>query len=81
MVGEDTVALSGVEFRLLHYFMLHAGHVLSRARLYEHIYNQAADNDSNVIEVHVSHLRGKLGKDIIKTRRGQGYVFSEQAQP
>lgn len=80
MVGEDTVALSGVEFRLLHYFMMHAGHVLSRTRLYEHIYNQAADNDSNVIEVYVSHLRSKLGKDIIKTRRGQGYVFSEQAE-
>jgi two-component system, OmpR family, response regulator len=81
MVGDKVVALSGIEFRLLHYFMMHAGHVLSRTRLYEHIYDHAADNDSNVIEVYVSHLRSKLGKDVIKTRRGQGYVFSEQADP
>jgi two-component system, OmpR family, response regulator len=81
MVGDDTVVLSGIEFRLLHYFMLHAGHVLSRTRLYEHIYDHAADNDSNVIEVYVSHLRSKLGKDVITTRRGQGYVFSDKAEP
>jgi two-component system, OmpR family, response regulator len=81
MVGDEVIALSGIEFRLLHYFMMHAGHVLSRTRLYEHIYDHAADNDSNVIEVYVSHLRSKLGKGTITTRRGQGYVFLEHAQP
>ncbi len=73
--GHEAVALSGVEFRLLRYFMLHAGQVLSRHRLYEHIYDFGVENDSNVIEVHVSHLRAKLGRHLIQTRRGQGYVF------
>jgi two-component system, OmpR family, response regulator len=79
MVAGVDIPLSGVEFRLLRFFMMHPGHVLSRARLYDHIYGDRADNDSNVIEVYVSHLRGKLGRDLIKTRRGQGYVFADPA--
>lgn len=79
MVAGVDIPLSGVEFRLLRYFMMHPGHVLSRSRLYDHIYDDGADNDSNVIEVYVSHLRSKLGRDVIKTRRGQGYVFADPA--
>ncbi len=67
--------LTGTEFRLLRYFMLHPGRILSRSHLTEHVYEQDADRDSNVIEVYVRRLREKLGKDIITTRRGQGYVF------
>lgn len=73
--GERTITLSGVEFRLLRYFMLHPGEVLSKAHLAEHIYENDADPDSNVIEVYVNHLRNKLGARCIATRRGQGYVF------
>jgi DNA-binding response OmpR family regulator len=69
------IALSGIEFRLLRYFLLHPGHVLSKADLAEHVYDNDSDRDSNVIEVYVNHLRKKLGADIITTRRGQGYVF------
>lgn len=69
------IPLSGVEYRLLRCFMLHAGQVLSQARLTEHVYDHAVEHDSNVIEVHVNHLRRKLGRDWIQTRRGQGYVF------
>ena len=70
--------LTGTEFRLLRYFMLHPGQILSKSRLTEHVYEQDADKDSNVIEVYVNRLRQKLGNDIIVTRRGQGYVFGER---
>ncbi len=67
--------LTGTEYRLLRYFMLNPGKVLSKTRLTEHVYEQDFDLDSNVIEVYVRRLRDKLGKQVIETRRGQGYVF------
>lgn len=73
--GARVIELSGVEFRLLRYFMLHPGQVLSKTHLAEHIYDNDTDRDSNVIEVYVNHLRNKLGSAYITTRRGQGYVF------
>jgi DNA-binding response OmpR family regulator len=75
VVGSQVHALTGMEFRLLRYFMLHRGEVLSKSRLAEHLYEYDQDKDSNVIEVYVRRLREKLGKDSIDTRRGQGYVF------
>ncbi|MCP4044083.1 MAG: response regulator transcription factor [Gammaproteobacteria bacterium] len=71
----ETFILTGTEFRLLRYFMLHPGQVLSKTRLTEHVYDQDFDRDSNVIEVYVRRLRDRLGKDRILTRRGQGYIF------
>lgn len=79
LAGSQVIALSGMEFRLLRYFMLHPGQVLSKTELNEHIYDNDSDRDSNVIEVHVSHLRNKLGAACIATRRGQGYVFGAPA--
>lgn len=74
--GGASVPLTGVEFRLLRYFMLNEGTVLSKSTLEERIYDDEASQESNVIEVYVRRLREKLGdKDLIKTRRGQGYVF------
>ena len=75
--GGQRCELTGVEFRLLRYCMLHPGRILSKTRLTEHVYEQDADKDSNVIEVYIKRLREKLGKDIITTRRGQGYVFGK----
>ena len=75
--GGQRWELTGTEFRLLRYFMRHPGRILSKSRLTEHVYEQDADKDSNVIEVYVNRLRQKLGKDVIHTRRGQGYVFGE----
>ena len=69
--------LTGTEFRLLRYFMLHAGQVLSKSRLTEHVYDYDSDKDSNVIEVFVNRLRHKLGDELIQTRRGQGYIFGK----
>ena len=75
--GEERWALTGIEFRLLRYCMLHPGRILSKTQLTEHVYEQDADKDSNVIEVYIKRLREKLGKEIITTRRGQGYVFGK----
>jgi DNA-binding response OmpR family regulator len=71
--------LTGTEFRLLRYFMLHPGKVLSKSRLTDHVYDNDSDKDSNVIEVYVRRLRQKLGEDLIETRRGQGYIFGGEA--
>jgi len=70
-----THKLTGIEFRLLRYFLLNPGRVLSKSRLTEHIYNFDSEKDSNVIEVYVRRLRQLLGNERIETRRGQGYVF------
>ena len=74
---DDGVAfeLTGTEFRLLRYFMHNSNKILSKSQLTEHVYDYDSDKDSNVIEVYVKRLRQKLGKDIIETRRGQGYIF------
>jgi DNA-binding response OmpR family regulator len=69
------IELTGTEFRMLRYFMLHPGVILSKSRLAEHVYDYDSDKDSNVIEVYVRRLRQKLGDDLIETRRGQGYIF------
>lgn len=73
----ETLALTGIEFRLLQYFMSYPEKVLSKQQLTEHVYDWDADHDSNVIEAHVKRLRQKIGKDLIETRRGQGYVFTD----
>lgn len=70
-------ALTGTEFRLLRYFMLHPGKLLSKSQLTEHVYDFDSDKDSNVLEVYVNRLRRKLGRSLIETRRGQGYVFGD----
>lgn len=70
-----SIALTGTEFRLLRYFLLHPDNILSKTVLTEHVYDFDSDKDSNVIEVYVKRLREKIGKDCIQTRRGQGYIF------
>lgn len=72
--GEE-VQLTASEFRLLRYFMLHPQQILSKSHLAEHLYDGETERDSNVLEVHVNHLRRKLGRAVIETRRGQGYIF------
>ncbi len=73
--GGEPRVLTAIEFRLLRYFMLNAGKVLSKARLGEHIYSESVEPDSNVLEVYVKRLRKIVGNDLIHTRRGQGYLF------
>lgn len=74
-----TVELTGTEFRLLRYMMVNSGKLLSKSRLTEHVYEGDADRDSNVIEAYIKRLRQKIGKSLIETRRGQGYIFGTNA--
>ncbi len=74
--GDEHVELTASEFKLLRYFMLHPNKILSKSHLNEHIYDGETERDSNVIEVHINHLRRKLGKDVIETKRGQGYRYN-----
>ena len=63
------------EFALLQELMLNAGRVLSREQLEERMYRWGEEVESNAVEVHVHHLRRKLGADTVKTIRGVGYVM------
>lgn len=73
-----TIALTALEYRLLSYLMHRCDVIVSKTELTEHIYDQSFDRDSNVIEVLVNRLRKKLGVELIKTRRGLGYVISTE---
>ncbi|KLN53178.1 winged helix-turn-helix domain-containing protein [Variovorax paradoxus] len=69
------VALPSREFALLHALMLNAGRVLSREQLEQNLYSWGQEVESNAVEVHVHHLRRKLGASLIQTVRGVGYVL------
>ena len=78
-MGQE-IELTAYEYRVLEYLILHAGKVISKTELTEHIYDQDFDRDSNVIEVFVGRLRRKLDPKneygIIETLRGRGYRFA-----
>ena len=79
-VGGSPVKLTSHEYRLLSYLMHHAGRIVSRAELTEHLYDQDFDRDSNTIEVFVGRLRKKLGVELIQTVRGLGYLVEPAAK-
>ncbi|MFO1268510.1 MAG: winged helix-turn-helix domain-containing protein [Rubrivivax sp.] len=76
--GEE-VALTTREFDLLHALMLNADRVLTREQLEQHTCSWGQEVDSNTVEVHVHHLRRKLGGGLIHTVRGVGYVLRRDA--
>lgn len=75
--GGKTIHLQPREFRLLEYMMRHAGHVVTRTMLLEHVWDYCFDPQTNVIDVHVSRLRAKMDRDfdrpLLHTVRGAGY--------
>jgi len=73
------VALSTREFDLLQALMLAAGRVLSREQLEQQLYSWGNEVDSNAVEVHIHHLRKKLGPQLIQTVRGVGYLCPRDA--
>jgi len=79
-VDSQLLELTAYEYKILEYLMLHAGEVISKTDLTEHIYDQDYDRDSNVIEVFIGRLRRKLDPDEkynpIETLRGRGYRFA-----
>jgi len=72
-IDGEPLRLTSLEYRLLHYLMMHEGRVISRTELVEHLYDQDFDRDSNTIEVFIGRLRKKIGPDRIETARGLGY--------
>lgn len=77
--GGKPLQLHSREFDLLHLLMLNTGRVLSREQLEQHLYSWGREVESNAIEVHVHHLRRKLGNDLIRTVRGVGYTILREA--
>ena len=79
-INDEPAELTSYEYKVLEYLMLHAGDLVSKADLTEHIYQQDFDRDSNVLEVFVGRLRKKLDPDgslkPIETVRGRGYRFA-----
>jgi two-component system, OmpR family, copper resistance phosphate regulon response regulator CusR len=77
------LALTAKEHSLLVFFLRHSGQVLSRTRIYEHVWAERYDGFSNTLEVHVKELRRKLeahGDRLIHTLRGRGYVLGEKPE-
>jgi DNA-binding response OmpR family regulator len=74
--GGELVALSSREFDLLHALMLNPGRVLSREQLEQRVYGWGQEVESNAIEVHVHHVRRKLGTSLVQTVRGIGYMLA-----
>jgi Response regulators consisting of a CheY-like receiver domain and a winged-helix DNA-binding domain len=77
-VNGTALSLTAQEFRILSYLMHHAGKVVSRTELIEHVYDRHFDRDSNVLEVLIGRIRRKLGVDLIHTVRGQGYRLAQE---
>jgi two-component system, OmpR family, response regulator len=69
------VSLTAREYSLVEYLALHRGVVVSRTELYEHLFDEDDDTLSNLLDVHVSNVRKKLGSEFITTRRGHGYCI------
>jgi two-component system OmpR family response regulator len=81
--GEE-INLQPREFRLLEYLMQHAGKVVTRTMLLEHVWDYHFDPQTNVIDVHVSRLRAKIDRDfdtpLLHTVRGAGYMIRDGAR-
>lgn len=77
---DEELALTAYEYRVLEYLMLHAGEVVKKTTLTDHLYDEDNDRDPNIIEVFVRRLRAKLDPDgklqPIETLRGRGYRFA-----
>lgn len=76
------IALSAKEYSLLEFLAYRKGSVVSRTDIIEHIYNEDADMDSNVVDVYINYLRNKIDKEfsgkLIHTVRGAGYILKEE---
>lgn len=72
------IELTAREYALLEFLMLHKSEVVTRTALYEHLFDEEDSTFSNLLDVHVSNLRKKLGHDFITTRRGHGYSVEDR---
>ena len=72
-VNGQPVTLTAKEYMILEYLAQNQGKVISRTELYEHVFDERADNLSNLLDVHIFNIRKKLACEFIATRRGHGY--------
>jgi two-component system OmpR family response regulator len=79
MQNDEPIDLTAREYSLVEYLAIHRGRVVSRTELYDHLFDENESSLSNLLDVHVSNLRKKLGSELIETRRGQGYVIPESS--
>ena len=75
---QELVTLTSKEFRILLMLIEHVGKVLSREQLEETLYGWGEEIESNAIQVHVHHLRKKLGKALVRTVHSVGYTIDKQ---
>jgi two-component system OmpR family response regulator len=68
------VELTAKEYALVELLAMNRGRLVTRTTIYEHIYDENDDTLSNVVDVYVSNIRRKLGREFVRTRRGQGYI-------
>lgn len=80
VLDDKPVTLTAREFAILMHLLEHRGKVLSKQQLQEALYSWREEIESNTVEVHVHHLRRKLGRDLIKTMHGMGYMIDERIQ-
>ena len=71
----EPVVLTAREFVMLEYLARHQGEVVTRTDLYEHLFDESEETQSNLLDVHVFNLRKKLGAEFIVTRRGLGFCI------
>jgi len=69
----QVVALTPTEYALVELLALHRGKLVTRTMIYEHLFDENNDTLSNLVDVHIANVRKKLGKELITTRRGEGY--------
>jgi two-component system response regulator PhoP len=83
--GDEEIELTTYEYKVFEYLLMHPDAVVTKTVLSEHIYEEDADRDSNVIEVFVGRLRRKIDPqgvmNPIETLRGRGYRLNKQSQP
>jgi two-component system, OmpR family, response regulator len=76
--GDEAIVLTAREYNLVEYLAIHRGVVVSRTELYEHLFDENDTTLSNLLDVHVSNIRRKLGHEFIATRRGHGYTIATE---
>ncbi len=69
------VEITGREYAILELLAMRRGELVTKSQIYDHIFDENDDSLSNLVEVHISNIRKKLGKEFIATRRGMGYVI------
>src|SRR5690242_7459623 len=80
ILEDRPIVLTAREFAILMHLLENRGRVISKQQLQEALYSWSDEIESNTVEVHVHHLRRKLGRELIKTMHGMGYMIDERIQ-